>query len=575
MKKTIKKIILIGTAFLISAIALAEPLGKHPRVAELEDSLREASSVYLKARFPDRAFLVNISVEPLRRSTARNPNDTYNETLPFYDGGSNEEIQDEWDDPKVTLHSLMLRTSKINVAITLNDTLNDAETAEIKESIFKNLHLIPARDEIQINFRSWATSDKRWFYPVVAFILAGIFLAGFFMIQRVGVGKITHALKESAKTSGSGSGPSPMAVQTPTTGASEDKSGGRGGLNISDPFKAREVVVGFIGELVRRPTFPTLRMMIALDQYGARNPLGLGAILGEFLPEHKNKLFERSPGLGWFEPMNHPGLITMDELELVQNLVREGNSDRSPDVEDTLIRVWRIGDRIPEFMRGFPKDTVLSILSHLPKNHAIKAARNAIPGAWADLLDPDFKPKPLDLKTLQEISKKADDFLPLHNLLEIRRHQSEGELRDFLLVANPDEEREIYLASRPDSSIHQKRPPFYILLEKDEAFLKDFVPRFRPVQWALALFNVSKTDRTKIQTHLSEKQNFLFIDHLKRLDASNPDMKTVGQTRESIALAIVDFIGQKDAEAKHLKELEEWTKNNATEEKKPDEKKAA
>ncbi len=561
---TLLRMICFGMTIVSMGTAMAEPLTKHPRVAELEDSLREATSTYLRTRFPDRPFMANVSVDPLRRSSTKNGE--LGESLPYFDGGSSEEIQDEWDDPQLGLHALMLRTSKITVQISLNDTLNDAEAAEIKESLFRNLHLIPARDEIQLSFRSWATSDKNWFYPALALILAGIFLAGFFMIQRASVGKIAHALKESGKASGGGGGPSPMSVQAPTTSSGGDEGGhSKGGLNISDPFKARELVGGYVAELTKRPVFPTLKTMIVLDQYGARNSSGLGAILGEFSPENKKKLFSLSPGEGWFEAMNHPAMMTMDELELMQNLVREGDTDRGATIEEALVRVWRLGEKIPDFMRGFPKDTVLSILSCLPKNQAIKAARKAIPGAWADLLDPDFVPKALDAKTAEEIGKKAEEFSPLQSIQEFRRHQSETELREFLLIAAPDEEREIYLASRPDSSIHKKRPPFYSVFDQEEEVLKDFVGRFRPVQWALALFNVSKTDRTKIQKHLNEKQNFLFIDHLKRLDAANPDLRSVGQARESIALALVEFEAQRRHDLEQVAQLDKWAKEQAEE----------
>ena len=338
--------------------ALLEKLAR--RVAELEDTLRESTSLYLKSRFPDRPFLVTVSVDPLRRSSSKS-SDTA-ESLPYFDGAMNEEIQDEWDDPQVGLHALMLRTSKITLQVTLNDALNDAESTEVKESLFRNLHLIPARDEVQLSFRTWAQSDKRWFYPPPALLLAGLFLVGSFLIQKSSVTKIAHALKESAKASNS-SGANPISVQSPSNGAQTDESSSaKGGLNISDPFKARELAIGLIDELTRRPNFPTLKTLLVLDQYGSRNPAGLGAILGEFKPEHRKLLFSMSPGEGWFEAMNHPGMMGIAELELMQNLVREGDLERDANHENALIRVWRLGDKISEFMRNYPKDIVLAVL---------------------------------------------------------------------------------------------------------------------------------------------------------------------------------------------------------------------
>ena len=161
--------------------AYAESLQKHPRVAELEDTMRESTSVYLKTRFPDRPFLVNVSIDPLRRTTAKGTE--MGESLPYFDGGNFDEIQDEWDDPQVGLHTLLLRTTKITVQVTLNDTLSEADATEVKESLFQNLHLIPARDEIKIGFRAWVTKEQNLFYPSLAVALAVLFLLSFFLFS--------------------------------------------------------------------------------------------------------------------------------------------------------------------------------------------------------------------------------------------------------------------------------------------------------------------------------------------------------------------------------------------------------
>ena len=173
--------VLISLTALLSTLAQADNLQKHPRVAELEDSLRAQASTYLRARFPDQPFLVSVSVDPLRRTTAK---ETQTESLPYFDTVS-EEIQDEWDDPSLSLYQLQVRTTKITLQVSLSDTLTDSETSEIKDALTLNLHLIPARDEIRVEIRQWTTSTSgRNLQFAMAGGIALLFLMGLFFINR-------------------------------------------------------------------------------------------------------------------------------------------------------------------------------------------------------------------------------------------------------------------------------------------------------------------------------------------------------------------------------------------------------
>lgn len=535
MKKTWLFLLAIATLGVLSNHAHSEALQKHPRVAELEDSLRESASLYLKARFPERPFLVSVSVDALRRSTGKSQNFNQ-ETLPYFDP-TVEEIQDEWDDPQISLHQLLNRTNKISVTVSLSNTLSDNESAEVREALMKSLHLIPARDEIQFTFRSWGSSSERWLYPLLAFGICFLFLIGFFLIQRSGVSKIAHALA-SQKASSSAPVSAPVMnspVSAPTASKGETNTNVRGGVQISDPMRAKEMMVKFVDQLAKKPQFPTLASMILLEKYGSENPAGLGALIGELPESVQNKLYSFGSSEYWFKALNSPGMFTMQEIEIMQRLVREPTTGRTPAVEEMIIKVWRLGDQIPEFIRNYPRDVSLTILHALPKGVGISAARKAFPGAWADLLDPNFGPTTIPEAQAKEIGMRAEQVRPLGNIDDFRRQKSESELRDYLLIASPEEEREIYLASRPDAAIHRMRDPFYVVFDAEDDMLKDFVPRLNPEQWALALFNVNRTNRKKIQGHLGEKQNFLLMENMKRLDAMNPDVFTVGETRERIA----------------------------------------
>lgn len=545
----------LACALFAAGGASAEPIQKHPRVAELEDNLRDNASVYLKARFPDRPFLVSVSVDPLRRSSARTG--LSGDDLPYFDSSS-EDIQDEWDDPAISLKALISRTTKISVSVSLSTAISDNEVAEVKESLMKTLHLVPARDEIQFNFRAWTTSSERWVYPTLAIGIALLFLLGFFVIQRSGVSRIATALKEQ-KASASSGGAS-LGGMGATGGGSASPSGRsdsgsttvRGGVQVSDPIRARELMAKFVETLANHPTFPTLPSLILLEEYGERNPAGLGALITELPLPIQTKLYSLGASDCWFKALNAPGMITMDEIELMQRLVREPSTGRSRAVEEMAIRVWRLGATVPDFLRTYPREIAMTILSFLPKNIAISAGRKAFPGAWADLLDPAMRVAEINPEKVEEISRNAVELRPLGALDDFKHRKSESELIDYLKIASPEEEREIYLASKSDSTIHRSRPPFYSIFDEGEDLLREFCPRVTPEQWAMALFNVERTNRRKIQAFLGEKQSFLLMETIKVLDQTNPEMIRVGESREDIARHFRKFMHAKQTEVDAL-----------------------
>ena len=536
-----------------SGNAFSEPIQKHPRVAELEDSLRDNASVYLKSRFPEYPFLVNVSVDPLRRSSAKSG--TTGDDLPYFDAAS-EDIQDEWDDPQVSLKSLISRTTKVSVAISLSQALSDNEVAEVKESLMKTLHLVPARDEIQFTFRSWTTSSERWVYPTIAVGIAFLFLFGFFLIQRAGVSKLATALKEQKTTSSSGGGSmssmgsmAGMGGPSPTGGlGSSGTTTVKGGVQVNDPIRARELMSKFVDVLVKHPTFPTLHSMIVLEEYGERNPAGLGALLSELPLPLQSKLYSLGSSDCWFKALNAPAMISMDEIELMQRLVREPSTGRSRPVEEMAILVWRLGAMIPEFLRSYPREISMTILTYLPKNIAITSARKAFPGAWAELLDSSMRTVDIKPEKVEEISRNATELRALGALEDFKKQKSESELLDYLKIATPEEEREIYLALKADSLIHRVRPPFYSIFDEGADLLKEFCPRITPDQWAMALFNVERVSRRKIQSFLGEKQSFLLMETIKLLDATNPELVRVGESREAIARMFKKYIQSKQTE---------------------------
>ena len=207
----------------------AEGLTKHPRVAELEDTLSKDGASYLRGRFPDQPFLLNVSVDPLRRVPSRTDRKTGNsEILPYLDLAE-EEIQDEWDDPQSSLHQLLLRVTKVTVAVTVPKEVSDDEAAEIRASLLQSLHLIPARDSIEITRREWSKAAGAYalVYPVSALVVTIFFLLGLYVINRSGTARLSKALASPATTRSPAnfSGPAPGAGGFPRTSDPARSSG--------------------------------------------------------------------------------------------------------------------------------------------------------------------------------------------------------------------------------------------------------------------------------------------------------------------------------------------------------------
>lgn len=153
---------------------------KHPRVAELEDKIKKDADSYLEARFPGLPFSVTVSIDPLRRSFNSNYNPK-GEVLPYY-ALDEENIQDEWDDPTVTLYSLINRVKKIYVTVQVPESLNEEELAEVKISLSQVLRLLPARDTIEITKRKWTLMPNLMTYALSVIGIILLLLLGMFII---------------------------------------------------------------------------------------------------------------------------------------------------------------------------------------------------------------------------------------------------------------------------------------------------------------------------------------------------------------------------------------------------------
>lgn len=537
----------VGTFFAVVNFASAQEVLKHPRVVELEDRLNKDAAAYIKARFPDVPFMVVVRVDPLRRDV-RTPSSARTENLPYFESfESDEEIRDEWDNAQIPLMALLNRVRKISVQISVPAQLKEAEVNEMRDGIFNILHLTPARDAIEVSRREWTMESVPWLGVYIAGAALFLLLVGLLVINRTSANRIARALTEmkvqnNGQTQSSGS-IAPIAMDVDSASAKRTQSQE---VKFNDPIKMKELASSLIGFLMQSEKFPNHHDMFVLDRLGQEAPDKLGALLMEFPTSIQAELFKYSAGHHWVQALNEPGFLDFECLEALQALSQNTRDEKSLKVKKAVLSVWRLGESRSKFLRTMPRDDAFALLSEMPKSIAVAEARKAFPGAWGAILDSNFKGKEISDKRANEIHDMAVMLEALSDISEVKRYRSDKELLEYVKTADPVEEREIYEAASSDSLIHKIRPPFYPLFMQSEDVIKVMVGKVAVDRWALALFNVVKSERQLVDRHLSEKQKFLLIERFKRFDQMAPSAEAVGSAREYIGMQL----------KKELKEIE-------------------
>jgi hypothetical protein len=538
---------------LVVFMGAAYGLDKHPRVIEIEALFQKEAIDVLQARFPGQPVLVTVEVEPLRRFAFRQP-DSVGERLPYFDLDE-EEIQDEWDNPALSLSHLRNRIRRTVLDISMPDTVSDKDAAEAKETVMAALNLVPGRDQIEIHKKPWLKKPlPRTVWPLAAAVGFLLFMLGLYFIFRSSTRRLAHSIK-STSSSSSHAQAAPIMPTPSTKDASSSSSNGMG-FQFNDALKIREAVRVRIDELENSLEFPTLQDMIDLQELGKKDHRELGALVSEFTLVKQRMLFAFSSDPLWLDAFHEPGELRSRSLTVIEKLVRNQNNSSGQNWEHALIQVWRLGSQIERFAKLLDQQDAIAVLHALPKSIGVPAARAAFPGGWGVLLDPTYKPRELTYEMMARISEAALKILPERDIKILEKFRRDKELLDYLKKATVDEEREIYQASPKDSVIHGIRPPFYRLFEQEDEFYEEFVYKYPLEQWALALFNVPRALRKVIEDRFSEKEEQLFVQRMRDYDRQPPNLEHQGELREQMARLLDEIINRHELE-KLDKEQEE------------------
>lgn len=524
----------------------------HPRVRELEEKLSTDTSNFLKGRLPNTPFLVTVKLDPMYRSERAYDSIGQGEKLPYFNLDS-EEIRDEWDDPDKSLNQLIQRVRKIVVSVSLPNGLSEPEANEIKDGVFTLLHLNKARDEVTIQRRDWRLANFDWLSATLVFGGICILLGGLLLINRSSANRIASAVADS-KGAGGASIVVPPAPSPQNLSRLPNQRGGDGmssNVKVNDPLRLKDIVGRIVETLSKSTAFPNRFDIFDLDEFGRKNPEGLGAVLIEFPLETRQRLFAFGAGEWWLEGLTHPGSLDFDALEVFQKLMRNHRDQSAMKWDELVLSIWRLDNKRSDFIRTMSNDEGFAVLHAMPKGVALTTARKAYPGNWAGILKEDFVSQSISDSRTDELTLQAQKQVPLNKMSALERYRQELELLVHLKVADPYEEREIYDALPPDSQIRTKRPPFFVLFDQNEGSLRKLVPSLTIDQWAMVLCELRPAERNKIESLFTEKQRFLYGERSKAFAAQgSPHPGQVGELRDRVAQTIPRILTEIKTEEK-------------------------
>jgi hypothetical protein len=488
---------------------------KHPRVAEVEEKLRDEASRYFSRRFPGEPFFVKVEINPLRRDMISGRK---TESLPYFDYESEESV-DEWDDPMTPIAFLRQRVTKVTVEISVPEKFNDTRVAGIKDELSIYLKLLPFRDEIRVEKKLKDTTPliPSYVFPLVLGLLISALAGGF--IIRSGFSKM------KTQNSGATAASAAPAMAMASSSRSRDEGNKKGSTAVSgdvtfhDPIKTIDIVHLKIGQISKSGTFPTLNDLMSLHAMGEVLPERLGALLCEMPGDWQKTIFPLGHGQSWLEAFSHSGQIDHDCLMTLDRLGKERSYVGGDRVwEDLLIQLWRMGEKSIPFFKKIQQDHAFLILNALPKSLSLGVAKKAFPGAWGRLLENKPGQVLISPQVLTEYMSQALAIEPRFEWKLLENYRKDRELIHYLDRVSIDDEKDVYQTLADDSFVLRVRPGFYRVFEQDGEKWKQFISGFPLEKWALVVMNSSRSYIRQVTEALDDKQRVMFSQYLKMLD---------------------------------------------------------
>ncbi|MFY7992628.1 MAG: hypothetical protein ACOVP4_04985 [Bacteriovoracaceae bacterium] len=530
------RILFLVITLISVSLAWAQVEPKGPRVIELEEKIEADASKYLNQRFPGSPYFIKVDVQPLRSELKKGE---YVENLPYLNYET-EDYVDAWEDPNISISYLRNRVKKISLDVSVSEGLQDKDVQEIRDSLMSFLKLISFRDEIKVEKRLQVAKNTtpEFVYYILGSLALLLFGIGFWV--RTSVKTIAKSVGGQASSNAGNSMPMMSSggggVGSDSNFTVKDVPPIRGDINFFDPIKLIEVLHLKIKQIVTVNHFPTLQDMIILEKLSETNPGALGALVSEFPQDIQKNIFQLGRTEKWIEAFAYPTKVDQTVFQSLEDISRSRDIKKSDyEFENLLIQLWRLGDKLPVFLKEINPDHAFSILGRLPKSIALKYGKKAYPGNWGKILEDSHSNIVIDANLVKDYLKKAIAINPPLEYALVDSYKKEKEVMEYVRAASIEDERDIYETLSHDSFIVKTRAPFYRVFELDEAKFSKVTEKFSIQEWALALINSSRVYIKQYADTLDEKKKYMFSVSLKNLDEKNIKAHEQMLIREKIA----------------------------------------
>ena len=536
--------------------------GQNARLIEVQDKVKNDVSEFLEKFAPNTKYSVKVKIKPLRR---KYDNNTSGEDLPFMEF-QEDLVLDEWDDPKVNIYSLYSRIAEARISVYIEDRVKIQDKQKFKDALLNEVNLIPGRDIVFIESIITPVMEKTFNWKEqTEVLLLGVMLM-IAVILGVGLNSLSKRIIPQQAVSDNSQGERQGQPSTPSMSGSSVVSSQApagigelsGDLNIQDPSKINEVVGKKIAKLLQSDVFPTLNDMVIMEELLQADVASFSYLVYEFPLEIQKSIYQLGKGENWFKGFSEVGFPSKVVMISLDKMLRDRNVIHSEKFEKLLIHTWRLDKELSGYIKKLDKKDAFSLLYYLPKDISIPVARDCFPGAWGSLLEDNAKTYISDASAIQKLIKDALTIQPYFNYDSLQVFKNRKDLLKYLDTVEPSEEKEIYNVMGHQNDISGVRPPFYTVFELEDEDLLKVYRKFSMNDWALACFNIDRSEKERITSLMDEKEKYLFSHMMQHLDENPVLAKDKLVIRKDIAKYVSDnFHSQDNVESEKVEKVED------------------
>ncbi len=507
--------------------------GRPVRSTEVDNFYKTKIETFLQRTLPDSKYIVSVRVIPQLGTTSRKQSDY----LPYFHESTAD--LDPWENPDYPFFALLKFISTVNVKVSLDKGIRLEDSSLFKENLYKEADLILGRDELTIDYISFprkAHNFEDYFSnPVIVSSFFGILIISMVIFLTVRNVKGNLGLSQNSNSSNSSSSntqpsmsPSVSQVQTSTHSTSATMPSF---VELSSSLKELPKKIEMI---LSDNSFPTTKDMVIFETLLKEDPKGFSYLMSVFPREVRMSVFSLGRNDEWIQAFCEVGLPSTMAVLAVEKILQARNQNSDPDLESLLTLMWRCSDNLIEILKDQEIPLNLSLLAMLPKDFSLPIARKLVPGNWAAVLSSKTEVK-IEKSVIAVLKKRCLQVKPLFAQDHINQLVSRKDLLSYLDYASPDMEEEVYQVISHELDLSEIRPPFfevfYLGADQVQAILRSFSLQL----FSIAILDIPRSWRTKLEEHLQPKQKEMLIEYLKKYDKERPSIAEIVAQRKSLA----------------------------------------